>query len=140
MKFTLGFVLAVSLASAIATGGCGASSTPTTPTPPPTTTDTFNGTLSQSGSNIHTFTVKQIGEVDATLTAVGPLTTLAIGFVLGSYDGTNCNPGFENDTSQQGTLLAGNTTATGTFCVRVFDVGNIAPGSPITYTVTVVHP
>jgi hypothetical protein len=139
MKSTLGLVLAVSLAAAVATGGCGG--TPTTPTPAaPTTTDTFNGTLAQGGSNIHTFTLSQIGEVDATLTAVGPLSTLALGFVLGAYDGTNCNPGFQNLSSLQGQLLAGSTTATGTFCVRVFDVGNIVAGTTVTYTVTVAHP
>jgi hypothetical protein len=140
MKLVAPLILAVSLAFALAAAGCGAS-TPTTPTPAaPTVTETFNGTLLQSGSNVHTFTVGQIGEVDATLTAVGPLGTLALGLVLGAWDGTSCTPGYENDNSRQGTVLTGTTTATGAFCVRIFDVGNITPGTTVTYTVTVLHP
>jgi hypothetical protein len=141
MKLVAPLAFAVSLAFALAAAGCGAS-TPTTPTPAaPTITATFNGTLTQNGSNVHTFTVGQIGEVDATLTAVaGPVPTIALGFVLGAWDGTNCNPGYENDNARQGTVLSGTTTATGIFCVRVFDVLNIAADATYTYTVTVLHP
>jgi hypothetical protein len=134
--------LAAFVALALATAACGGStSTPTTPSPAaPTTTETFTGTVLQNGGNINTFTVAQAGQVTATLTSVAPLSTLALGFILGSYDGTNCNPGYEDDNARQGDVLSGTTSATGTFCVRVFDVGNIAANSTVTYTVTVAHP
>ena len=142
MKLVSALTLGLFVTAALVTAGCGGSTTaPTTPTaPPPTTTDTFNGTLAQNGSNIHTFTVSQLGEVDATLASVTPLSTLALGFVLGSYDGTTCSPGYENDNSRQGQVLSGTPTATGVFCVRVFDVGNVASGATVNYTVTVTHP
>jgi len=134
------FTLAAFVALALATAACGGS-TPTAPTPAaPTTTETFTGTVLQNGGINHTFTVAQAGEVDATLTSVGPLNTLALGFILGTYDGTNCNPGYEDDNARQGDVLSGTTSATGTFCVRVFDVGNIAANSTVTYTVSVAHP
>ncbi len=127
--------------SASACGGSNATTTPTTPTVP-TTTDTFNGTLLQGGSNVHTFTITQAGEVDATLTAVGPLNTMQLGFYLGLYDGTNCNVGVQtsNGSASQGQTLAGNTSQTGTGCVRVYDVGNIPASFTVTYTVAVTHP
>ncbi len=139
-KIFTALTLASAFAVMLVAAGCG-SSTPTSPTTAgATVTETFNGSLAQNGSNIHTFNVSAAGEVDATLTTVGPLNTLALGFVLGSFDGTNCNAAYENDNSRQGQVLSGSTTTTGTFCVRVFDVGNIASGNTVTYTVTVAHP
>ena len=55
-----------------AAAGCSQSQTaPNAPAAlaPPSMTDTFSGTLIAFGSNLHTFAVSQLGEVDITLQA-----------------------------------------------------------------------
>src|SRR5438094_867653 len=58
-------------ALAVVTAGCASqeAAAPSTPTPvaPPSVVETFTGSLIAFGSNMHTFTVSQLGEVDVTL-------------------------------------------------------------------------
>lgn len=128
---------------AVLMAACGGSTTAPTPTPTPTVatvtvTDSFNGSLAQSGSNIHTFTA-QVGAVTVTLATVGPLSTLSLGMDVGTWDGTNCTTVLTNVNSKQGTQLVGTTTAATNLCIRVYDVGNITEGSTVTYNVTAQH-
>jgi hypothetical protein len=147
MKLLPALALAACLALAFVVAACG-SSTPATPTTTAAPiTETFSASIDQSGSHVNTFTVGAAGVVDATfatetvlINGTAVASTIALGMVLGSWDGTNCNPAVENDNSRPGTVLSGQTSTIGTFCVAVFDVGNITPGSPTTYTVTVTHP
>jgi hypothetical protein len=149
MKLLPALAPASCLALAFVVTACGSgTSTPSTPTTTAApVTETFSANIDQSGSHVNTFTVGAAGEVDATfasetvsINGTAVASTIALGIVLGSWDGANCNPAVENDNSRPGTVLSGLTSTTGTFCVAVFDVGNITPGSPTTYTVTVTHP
>jgi hypothetical protein len=136
------FVPAVLVAALAA--ACGGSTAAPTPTPTSTTpatvtvTDSFDGSLAQSGANIHTFSA-QAGAVTVTLTAVGPLSTLGLGMDVGTWDGTNCTTVLTNNNSKQGTALVGTATSAVNLCIRVYDVGNIADGATVTYTVTAQH-
>jgi len=68
--------------------------TPTTPTTPTTTvsiTDVFTGSISQTGSALHTFATEP-GRVTTTLTSLAPVTTSAIGIEVGTWDGASCIP------------------------------------------------
>ncbi len=141
MKIPWGLVLAGFVALVAGCNVSGVSSI--SPTPPlrtgqTTTTETFTGTLVQAGSDIHTFPIKQVGDMAATLTSLTPVTP--VGFVLGSYDGNACQARFENDNSGPGQVLSGTPVSTGIFCVRVFDTGGITAGSTVAYSVRVVHP
>ena len=60
-------------------GNSTASTTAATPVAAALITDTFTGTLNVLGTNIHPFTVGQVGTVNATLTAVGPPATVFVG-------------------------------------------------------------
>jgi hypothetical protein len=117
----------------------GCSGSPTQATAASTVTATFTGTLNQQGSNVYPFSVSQAGDVTATLTSVGPLTTLAIGFGIGSYDSSTstCALLTEDDNARQGDVLGG-AAQPGSYCVEVFDVGNVQTSA--TYSVQVVHP
>ena len=53
--------------------------TPTTTASTPRTTDTFTGTVQIAGSDVHSFPVTQTGQVEATLTAAGPPSTIVMG-------------------------------------------------------------
>jgi hypothetical protein len=117
----------------------------------PTTTETFTGTLVPGSGNTHSFVTTIGGNVIATLTAVGPDNTKSMGFSLGTFNVlTNvCTIVLSNDAATQGFAFNATAATTGTFCVRVYDNGNVKSASdagtisddnPWTYTVTVTHP
>jgi len=141
VKTALG-TLTVSLALALAVTACTKNSTTTTaPTTVTRTTDTFTGTVPVKSSDAHSFPVAQTGQVDATLTAAGPPTTIMMGFAIGTLDASStCVPfagGSTNVAAGTAAQLSG-IFSPGTLCVQVRDVGNQT--APVTYTVIVTHP
>jgi hypothetical protein len=132
---------AVMFALALIGPACGGSTpvTPTTPTTPVEMfTDTFEGTIAQGASAIHQFSAKAAGTVTATLTAVGPLSTMAIGVDIGVWDGNSCTSVIVNPNAKQSSQLIGTASAPVNLCIKVYDVGNIVDSA--TYSVMVVHP
>ena len=127
---------------ALMAAACGSNTTPTTPTTPTITTDTFTGTLTAASGVTNTFTTATSGTIAATLTAVGPDSTKVIGFALGSYITTLnvCQVVLANDIALQGAILTGQASTTGTYCVRVYDTGQVTADTPFTFTITVAHP
>jgi hypothetical protein len=132
--------LAVLALACLVTACDDSSTTPTTPTPEPKT-ETFTGSVTQSGADTHDFSVSAGGRVTATLKTVGADNTLVVGFALGNWNSTasSCSVVLANDAATVGAVLTGTMTNAGPLCVRVYDVGNIA-GTPATYSVEVVHP
>jgi hypothetical protein len=130
-------ILAIVLGAGLLTVGCSDPVAPVTPIPAtPTVTDTFMGTLLILGSNTHQFTVQQIGGIRVSVTGISP--GAAIGVGVGTPSGTNCLL-LENLTAVPGPnpQISGTATITGTFCLSVFDVGNLVES--VNYTVTVLH-
>jgi ABC-type nitrate/sulfonate/bicarbonate transport system permease component len=119
-------------------GACGSSTTPTTPTPTQVT-DTLTGTVTQNGANTQTFTANAGGTVTATLTDLQPVDTVTIGFSIGTTIGTICQATLANDAATKGFSFTATAATAGTYCVRVYDVGNVTADTPVNYTVTVVH-
>ena len=127
----------VSLMLTVAACGGGSSSTPA---PSGTvTTETFSGTVAVGGRDFHSFTTKQTGEVDVTLTAAGPPPTISMGLGVGTVNGSTCSllPGASINTQAGTAVQLAGTVSAGTLCVQVYDIGNQT--APITYTVTVAH-
>ena len=119
----------------------GSSSSTTTPTALPLVVETFTGTVDPQGSASHNFNVPQTGEVDVTLTAVGPPTTIFMGLGVGvpAADGacqllTNATTATQASTTPQ----LGGTASPGPLCVKIFDIGNQT--TTVNYTITVAHP
>ena len=119
-------------------GACSDPVAPPAPTPvTPTITETFTGTLGLLGTNIHQFSVQQVGGLRITLSDINPDATLS--FAIGAQSLVGCTvlqqltraPGGAN------AQLIGTITAPGNFCVQVFDSNNIP--EPVTYTLTVLH-
>jgi hypothetical protein len=130
---------ALILAGSTLIAGCGSDTTPSTlPTPNPVT-ETFTGTVSQNSVTIQPFTANAAGAIAATLTTLAPLSTITMGFSLGTYSGTTCQVVLDNAAAVQGSILTGTAATQGSFCVRVYDVGNIAAGSTVSFTLTVTH-
>ena len=128
------------LAFALALGAVACSDTPTTPTPttPPTFTDNFTGSLNPNGATTHSFSTASSGTVSAILNSLAPDSALSVGFGLGTWNGNLCQVVLVNDRATQGSVLIGATSAAGSLCVRIYDVGNVV--DPTTYEVQVTHP
>jgi hypothetical protein len=119
--------------------GCGDDDPPTAPTPPvsrPTVTETFSGTLTVNGGVTHSFNTGS-GQIIATLDALAPNNAAVIGVALGTWNGAACQIVIANDSAGQAVQVVGVATTTGSFCMRVYDVGQLAAATD--YTVTVVH-
>ena len=114
------------------------------PTPPiaPTLprTETFTGVVTQNGAATHNFDVGAGGAVTALLKSVGSDNTLVVSFALGTWTGSACSIVLANDAATGGAVLNGTMTGIGTLCARVSDVGNLASGPEVPYTIEVVHP
>jgi hypothetical protein len=143
MRQSLIAVLAC-VALSVACDNSGDSSS-TSPTPVVRTSDTFTWTVQPMTSDTHNFTVSQAGQVDVTLTAAGPPSTIFMGLGVGSPSATDGTCQFANgagvgvNTQAASTpQIVGGTSSGGTFCVVVFDIGNQT--GPVDYTVTVTHP
>ncbi|HEY6212333.1 MAG TPA: hypothetical protein VIW45_08610 [Vicinamibacterales bacterium] len=134
-----GTVLVAALA--LVAAGCtnNNSTTPTTPSIP-TTTDTKSGTVQVKGSDFQTFTVTTTGQVDVTLTAAGPPATIVMGLGVGQSGPGSCGllPGASTQTAAGSSPQVSGIMTPATYCVMVYDVGNMT--APINYTVTVTHP
>jgi len=138
----IGWTRLLAAALLAAAAGCGSAS-PTTPSPsaPAITTDDFSGSVAQLGSESHVFAVAANGTVTIELTAVSPLTTMSLGVAVMTSDGTNCLAQIsQNADARTGAVALVGTAATGNYCVRVYDSGNVQPSTAVGYTVQVVHP
>jgi len=119
---------------------CGSSSSPTTPINP--TTETFTGTIAHAAGTTQTFNTTTSGTVTATLTITAPLSTLQVGFVLGTWDATanTCQTVLVNTAATTGSQLMANASTKGTYCVYLYDVGNISADTPASFSLSVTHP
>lgn len=124
------------------TAACSNGSTPVTPVVPVYVTDTFPftppGTLNMNGAVSHDFSVLTGGTITAQITSLAPNSTQVVGLLIGTWNGTGCAVSIANDRATQGSLITGTATTTGSFCVRIYDVGQIT--DPIQYTLSVTHP
>jgi hypothetical protein len=121
MRRLIRFVRPMAAAGALAIGAvaCNSTTNPLTSTTTTTTTanqvtDSFSGTVNLNGSITHQF-------------------------ALGVWNGFGCVVSMNNDNALQGAILAGTAGAAGTYCVRLYDAQGTFT-TPVTYTVSVVHP
>jgi len=157
------------LAFGIVTAGCSSEqATPTTPTviAPPSVVETFTGTLITLGTNMHTFTVSQLGEVNVTLKATTleptsdaetgeaipppdptavPALTLAVGSPTTSIFGPVCatlafgGAPFLVETKAAATPQIKGSALPGNLCVSFSDPnGHVT--NVVDYTIVVAHP
>jgi hypothetical protein len=140
-----GGALAITLALAIVTMGCG-DDTPTSPSSTSSTTTssiTFAGTLDVGGSRFYSFTNTASGSVTALLASVAvadtrlPLTVpLEIG--VGVPAGTGCATTVQQLVAPGLVSQLSVSLASGTFCLRVADAGELR--APVTFAVRFTHP
>lgn len=111
--------------------------------PVPTVTDTFTGMFGLGETACHTFTSVNPGPAELTITALAPLETLTVGIGIGLDDGdpaTACSYFAADSSVRVNQTLLSQLGSAATYCVCVFDVGNVFPDQTVTYTFTVEHP
>lgn len=131
---------ALVLATALLAAGCdNLVEDATGPTEPaPTVTENFEGTINVNGALTHTFLTAAAGTVTASLTEVTPDATIAVGFVLGTWNGVVCQTSLAMDAAVQGNQLVGSVSGAGSLCIRIHDTGRLT--APLSYKLSVVHP
>jgi hypothetical protein len=73
-----------------------------------------------------------------TLSALNPDNTRTVGLSLGTWNGESCQTVIARDTTVVGNSIVGTASASGSFCIRVYDVGKLAEST--SYDVQVTHP
>ena len=130
-------ILWVVLGAALFTAGCADPSAPSTPTAAvPTVAETFSDTLLVLGSNTHNFAVSTIGGVKVSLASVNP--GAAVGLGIGTSGTGTCSVIDKVQTVAGPSIqLSGTITVPGTYCVVIYDLGNLV--EPAVYTINVLH-
>jgi hypothetical protein len=143
LRYALPARLAIVLVAGLLLSSCDNGDTPTNPSPNPTVTETFTGTLTRNGAQIHPFVATAQGTVTATITAVAPADAPAFGFSMGTYDLISgvCTAVVVNRAATLSAVHSGSVVGISSLCIHLFDAsGTIPADAPIEYTVTVVRP
>lgn len=141
--------LVLALYAAGATAACGDDSTPTAPTTttatvtaaPATISEAFASSVPVNGSRFYAFEVGTYGTVNVTLDRVGGggvPTTVWVGIGLGVPDGTDCSTTTSLSTQAGAGPHISTTLQAGTYCARIYDIGNLAASAP--FALTIAHP
>jgi len=132
-----GLVPLALLLAALVASACSTDETTSIVAPTPVQqTDTFGGTIGVNGATTFQFASNR-GAVTATLSSVAPDSTVVIGVSLGTWNCVTGSNALPHDQAVQGSIIYGTVNATGSLCVRVYDVGKIL--EPVTFEVVVVH-
>lgn len=140
------WILPLVLLASVIVAACGSDSTSSSSTSPTTVTlatETFTGSIGQNESKVHSFTISSSGNtLLAGYTSLGPSSLTALGLGIGSWDATaqTCSLNItQNDTARSGNTGLSGTPSSGSYCIRVYDGGNIPAGVTATYSVQVQH-
>jgi hypothetical protein len=124
---------------AVAASSCTSGAAIVTPSEPTEVTEAFSGTVSQGGSNYHVISAR-VGQVQATITELGPDATTTIGFSVGVLNSLACTALMENPAAKAGSQLTGQATGLVTLCVRMYDTGTLTTtDQTMTYSVAVTY-
>jgi len=125
---------AVAASLALFAAGCNNNSSITNPTP--SNTETFSSTLSVKGSSAREFIQPRSGTVTVTLDSLYPGAIVGVGLGVPDPASAGCSITTSMDT-EGGTDQLSTTLDAGTYCVKIYDEGNVTQVS--TFTITIVH-
>jgi hypothetical protein len=101
-------------------------------------TETFGSNLAVQGTATRSFSVAKAGTVSITLTSLASAAQVGLGLGIPRSDGTGCLPYTSLNTVAGTAAQITSTAEAGTYCVEIYDVGNL-PGAT-TFAVTMAHP
>jgi hypothetical protein len=117
---------------------CGAK-TPTEPAPVyDLKTETFTGNVTTGGKTQFSFTIVNPGDIQISITALAPLSTITMGIGLGFWDAPTsaCVEQLSTPAATLNVSFAATPSSAGEYCVTIFDTGNVQTSSDFTLTVT----
>jgi hypothetical protein len=103
-----------------------------------TSTDSFPSLVYPQGVNTHYFGVNRSGTLSVTLSGVSPPVPLGLAIGISGSSSPQCNVYSSQAADAGGTLDMSAAIDKGIYCVKVYDVGQIA--DRVRFTLTVVHP
>jgi hypothetical protein len=109
-------------------------------TTPDSATETFASQLAVGGAVSRSFKASQPGTVSLTLREIGPPSTGVVGLGIGvpRADGTGCNLTHSLNTGAGSSPQISTGVYIGTYCVKVYDIGNLPDTT--NFTITFVRP
>ncbi len=124
-------VRALLAVAALSLGGCDNS-----PTEPSVfTTENFSGTVARQAFTSHTFTTQQTSPTIIRMTSFTPQVNM--GLAIGVPFGESCQISGQTVVKQGDEFQLQLEPAT--YCVMVFDVGNVAESTTVSYTMVIQH-
>jgi hypothetical protein len=126
------------LLTTIVTLACGSDNEPTTPTEasPVAVTESFSGTLTVNGLQVHPYTVGRAGITSAQIKSMSDAAA-TVALSLGTWNGIACSIVIANPAAVVNTTVTGSAQNTGQFCVMLNDVGKLRTG--VDYSLDVTH-
>ena len=116
------------LALVVLSTACGTSyfDLPTAPTATPPDPAIFTSQLVRGGSASHQFMRSTAGNIQVTLTDLNPAVVVGLGVGIPRPDGNGCNLTRSVDTTAGSSPQITITADAGTYCVKIYDIGQIA--------------
>ena len=109
----------------------------------PVETEVFNGMVEQKKFDCNGFSMSNNGTIGFQITDLTPLSSLTMGMGVGTPDAeeaTGCNFFAEDQSVKAQERFSSPGQLAGSYCICVFDVGNIFPGESVGYELEVQHP
>jgi hypothetical protein len=118
--------------------GCDNDDPPGGPSEPPPTevTEAFSARVTINGARTHSFDVARAGNITARFNSLSGDGTV-VGLSLGTWNGQACQLIITNDNATIATSVVGTASSLGSFCVRIYDVGQLT--TAVDYEVVVTH-
>jgi hypothetical protein len=129
---------AAALVALVGAGCNGTSNTTAATTTTTRTTETFSGTVTVGGRDVHNFSVTATGAIDVTLTAATPSAPMGISVGIPADGKCPALAGASTTASAGTTAQLSGLASAGTLCVDVHDAGS-QPDTVI-YTISITHP
>jgi hypothetical protein len=101
-------------------------------------TETFGSNLAILGTAIRSFVVMKAGTISITLTTLTTTAQVGLGLGIPRSDGTGCLLYTSLNTAAGTAAQITSNAETGTYCVEVYDVGNLT--LPTTFSGSIAHP
>jgi hypothetical protein len=111
--------------------------TPTSPSSSPATF-TFSTTVGSKGWAARSFTTGEAGEIAVTLESVTPPIRVGFGVGIPRADGGGCNLTTSMESTGEDAAQLAVGAEPGTYCVKVFDIGDVP--EHVRFSATVTHP
>jgi hypothetical protein len=109
--------------------------TPTSATPTPPDPSKFESQVVKGGFASRSFTLTTAGTIEITLTSLVPSVRVGLGVGVPDADGSGCNLSRSVETTAGNSPQVTAAADAGTYCVKIFDIGQVEESASFSITV-----